>query len=141
MTTISAHEVKALAEWLGGESKDGSTEDLEGRRALAKVLRHGPLDLGVRCMLANLIDPDTTDDAGVRLVFKRAPGRARTMDRRRVAAIIWHEIRAGIKKESAVARAMGECNVSRSKALEAYKEWKPAFEKYGSKLKALTRTD
>jgi hypothetical protein len=139
--TISDHEIKRIGDWLSGKFKEDSAEDLEARRVLGKALCHGPLDLGVRLMLADLIDPDRSEDMGVRLVFKRAPGRARTMDRRKVAAIIWNQTKAGIKKESAVASAMEKCNVSRSKALAAYNEWKPFFERDGSRLKGLTRTD
>ena len=39
--------------------KEGSTEELEARRALARLLRTSlPLGLGVRFVLANLIDTD-----------------------------------------------------------------------------------
>src|SRR5690349_6744675 len=39
--------------------KDGSIEELEARRALTRLLRTSrPLDLGVRFVLADLIDPD-----------------------------------------------------------------------------------
>jgi hypothetical protein len=142
MTTISAHEVKALVEWLGGELKDGSIEDLEGRRALARVLRHGPVDRGLLFVLADLIDPDQREDIGLWLTFKRPPGRKKTTDWRRVAAVIWRELRRGKQQKTAVSIAMEECGVgSRDKALAAYKKWKPIFERDGSKLKALTRTD
>jgi hypothetical protein len=139
---IGDQEVKAIIDWLAGKFKEGSAEDLKARRALAEVLRHERLDMGFRQMIADLIDPDQRDDLGLWLVFKRAQGRQKTMDRRRVAAIIWEQVNAGIKKESAVAEAMKKCGVkSRDKALAAYKEWKPHFEKSGSKLKGLTRTD
>jgi hypothetical protein len=140
--TISDQEVKAIIDWLTGKFKEGSAEDLKARRELAKVLRHGPLDRNLLRILADLIDPDQRDDLGLWLIFKRAQGRRKTMDRRRVAAIIWKQVSAGIKKESAVADAMKKCGVkSRDKALAAYKEWKPHFEKFGSKVKGMTRTD
>ncbi len=140
--TIGDQEVEAIINWLTGTLKEGSAEDFRARRALAEVLRHERLDMGLRLSLANLIDPDQRDDLGLWLVFKRAQGRQKTIDRRRVAAIIWKQVNAGIKKESAVADAMKKCGVkSRDKALAAYKEWKPYFEKFGSKVKDLTRTD
>jgi hypothetical protein len=139
---ISDQQVRAIIDWLAGELKEGSVEDLAARRALAEVLRHEKLDMGIRLLLANLIDPDSRDDIGLWLVFKRPQGRTKTIDRRKVAAIIWKQVKAGIKKEAAVADAMKKCGVkSRDKALAAYKEWKPHFEKWAPKLKDLTKTD
>jgi hypothetical protein len=140
MMKISDREITRLSDWLGGGLKEGSAKDLEARRALAKALRYGPPDRGLLRVLADLIEPDA--DIGLRLVFKRTQGTKRTMDRRKVAAIIWEQVNAGIKKEAAVADAMKKCNVkSRDKALAAYNEYKPIFERHGSKLKALTRTE
>jgi hypothetical protein len=52
------------------------------------------------------------------------------MDRYRVAEIIWEQVKRGTKKEAAVADAMKRCNVkSRDKALLAYKEFKPIFDR------------
>jgi hypothetical protein len=140
--TVSDQDVKAIIDWLTGKLKEGSVEDLSARRALAEVLRHERLDMGLRYALADLIDPDQRDDLGLWLVFKRAQGRKQTTNWRRVAAIIWKEVNAGTKKEAAVAEAMGKCGVkSRAKALAAYNEWKPIFEKHGAQLKALTSID
>jgi hypothetical protein len=133
--------IASTVAWLTGRLKDGSPEDLEARRALAWSLRYGPLDRGRRFMLARLIDPDMREILSLYLAFKRPRGAKRTMDRRKVAAIIWKQFKAGTKKEAAVADAMEKCKVSRSKALEAYAEWEPLFESHGSKLKRLTRTD
>ena len=142
MMKISEHDVASIIDWLAGKLKEGSADDLKARRALAKVLRYGPLDRGLLFILADLIDPDTRDDLSLWLVFKRAPGAKKTMDRRKVAAIIWRQVKTGIKKEAAVADAMKKCNVrSRDKALAAYNEYRPIFEKWGSKMKALTQTD
>jgi hypothetical protein len=135
-------DIDLIAAWLVGELKDGSPADFGARRALAKALRHGPLAPSLRAVIADLIDPETGDDIGMKLVFKRAQGAKRTMDRRKVAAIIWKQIKAGVKKDAAVADAMKKCDVrSRDKALAAFNEYRPILEKYGSKLKALTRTD
>jgi hypothetical protein len=136
---ISEHDVASIIDWLVGKLKEGSADDLKARRALAKVLRYGPLDRRLLFILADLIDPDTRDDLSRWLVFKRAPGAKKTMDR---SAIIWRQVKTGIKKEAAVADAMNKCNVrSRDKALAAYNEYRPIFEKWGSKIKALTQTD
>jgi hypothetical protein len=136
--------IAGIVAWLAGRFKEGSPEDLEARRALARFLRGplGPLDQAPLFMLAALIDPDKRDDLSLWLVFKRPRGnRSRPMNHRRVAAVIWHELRAGKPQKAAVSIAREKCKVSRSKALEAFDEWKPLFEKHGSKLKWLTRTD
>ena len=103
---ISDQEIRSVIDWLAGKFKEGSVKDLAARRALAQVLRREKLDTGLRYALANLIDPDQQDDLGLWLVFKRAQGRKKTIDWRKVAAIIWKQVKAGIKKEVAVADAM-----------------------------------
>jgi hypothetical protein len=139
---VSRNEIAAIARLLCGEMKKGSSEDMAARRSLAKVLRYGPPDRGLCFVLADLIDPDQRKFVGMWLEFQRPRGRKRTTDRRRVAAIIWKELRAGKRQKAAVSIAMEKCGVrSRDKALSAYKTWKPIFERNDPKMKALTRTD
>jgi len=140
---INDRVIACISEWLDGKLKEGSTDDLKARRALAKALRYGPPDRGLLFMLAGVIDPDCRDDLSFWLVFKRQPGnRSKSIDHRRVAAIIWHELRAGKRQKAAVSIAMEKCGVgSRDKALAAYNRWKPIFEKWGPKMKALTKID
>jgi hypothetical protein len=136
--------ITSIVTWLAGRLKEGSPEDLEARRALARFLRGplGPLDQAPLFMLAALIDPDKRDDLSLWLVLKRPRGnRSRPIDHRRVAATIWHELRANKPQKAAVSIAMEKCRVSRRTALEAFYVWKPIFEKWGSKMKALTQTD
>jgi hypothetical protein len=131
-----------VVDWLDGKHKEDSPEDWLARRALAAALRYGRLDRGLLFMLAALIDPDMRDDLSLWLVFKRPRGnRSRPMNHRRVAAVIWHELRANKQPKAAVSIAMEKCKVSRSKALEAFYKWEPLFERHGSKMKWLTRTD
>jgi len=113
-----------IDDWCHLKLKEGSAEELEARKIIAHLLRHGPLKLRLRVDLATLIDPQTRDVYGWWLTSKRRPGAQRTMDRFRVAEIIWKQVKLGIKKESAVQDTMTRCNVSRSKALAAYKEYK-----------------
>jgi hypothetical protein len=85
---IGDHEIKSIVDWLGGKFKEGSADDLKARRTLARALRDRPLDRDLLFMLADLIDPDQRGDMGLWLVFKRPPGRRKTTNWRRVAAII-----------------------------------------------------
>jgi hypothetical protein len=139
MMKISDREINSISDWLGGKLPEGSTKDREARRALAKVLRSTlPLDLGFRCALADLIDPD---DLPLWLVFKRPRGRTRSINGRRVAAVIWHDIQAGWPKEAAYHHAVEKLGVSLRTAKKAYKAWEKVFAKDGSRLKGLTRIE
>jgi hypothetical protein len=137
--TISDHELASIVDWLDGKFKEGSAEDLEARRALAKVLRHGPLDLSLRLMLASLIDPDLRGDMGRWPVFKRARGRSKAVNDRRVAAVVWHRVKAGEKREAAYQFAAETLGVSFSTAEKAFAKWEDHFDRYASKIKLLTR--
>ena len=139
--TIGDRELASIIDWLGGKFKEDSADDLKTRRALAKVLRHGPLDLGLRCMMADVIDPDIRDILSLWLVFKRPPGRTKSIDDRNVAAVIWHRIQAGDQKEAAYQHAVDTLGVSLRTAKEHYKAWEKLFTEHGSKLKGLTRIE
>ena len=140
--SIGDHEIKNISDWLDGKFTEGSAKDLEARRTLAKVLRHGPLALSLRVRLANLIDPDMRDDLSLWLVFKRPRGRTKSVDDRNVAAGIWHRIQAKKDpKEAAYQHAVDTLGVSLRTAKKAYKTWEKHFADYGSKLKGLTRTE
>jgi hypothetical protein len=129
----------ALA-WLSGELKEGTAAELDARRTLARMLRSGPLVLGVRVGLANAIDPDMRDSVGSWLTFKRSRGnRSGKMDHRRIAAVVWHRRAAGDPFEAAIRAAMSKCKASRATVTAAWREWSPHFRKLGGKLKALTR--
>ncbi|SRR6266481_1244642 len=139
MMKISEHDVASIIDWLAGNLKEGSADDLKARRALAKVLRHGPVDRGLLFILADLIDPDMRDDMERWLVFKRPPGRTKSVDDRNVAAVIWERIQAGDKKEAAYQHAVDTQNVRLTAAKKAYKKWEESFRTFGPKLKGLTR--
>jgi hypothetical protein len=138
---VTAQELYEIERWISGEIKPGSTEGVEARRIAARLLRAG--DFAVQQRLAVTIDPDNTDaePCGAQMFFKRQRGnRSKLVDHRNVAAFIWHEVQAGRKKK-VYQRAVVELGVSLRTAKEAYKRWKPAFEKYGPKLKGLTRIE
>jgi hypothetical protein len=139
--TVSEHEIASIIEWLGGELEEGSDKDKEARRALAKVLRWGPWDRSLLCALADLIDSDeeTREDLGLWLVFRRPPGRAKTVNERLVAAVAWEWIQAGHPREAAYQHAVEELGVSLRTAKKALKAWENHFVRDGARLKGLTR--
>jgi hypothetical protein len=107
--------------------KEGSAEELEARRALARVLRTSkPLDLGLRFCIADLIDPDNDGD-GRRIRFEQSrkgkPSNA--LAEREVAKSIWLQVQAGVKTESAIKSATQEFGLQRSRILEIWGHWKP----------------
>jgi hypothetical protein len=136
----TAQELEKIERLISGEIKPGSSEGIEARRTAARLLRKG--DFAIQQRLASTIDPDNADAEpyGAQMFFKRRPGnRSKIIDDRNVAAFIWHEKKAGRAKpyQSAVV----ELGVSERAAKAAYARWKPEFEKYGSKLKGLTRIE
>jgi hypothetical protein len=121
-------EVHAVAKWLSGELKDGSREELEARRTLARILRAERMDMALRLMLANLIDPDNRDTHRQWLVFRRARGRAPRFDLRLIALTVWEKhIVAKHSWESAVKDAMNEHGASRTTVAAAWRQWEPFF--------------
>ena len=90
-------------------------------------------------MLAAAIDPDTRDTVSRWLVFKRPPGRTKSVDDRNVASVIWHRIQAGDPKDAAYQHAVDTQNVKLTAAKKAYKKWEESFRTFGPKLKGLTR--
>jgi hypothetical protein len=92
VTMADAAEYKLIIDWIAGEFLDDTMNDLAARRVIAKRLRHGALSLGQRVGLANLLDPDARDVHGWWLVAKRSRGRAKSVDDRRVAAVVQHEL-------------------------------------------------
>jgi hypothetical protein len=141
MMTTSDREITSIVDWLDGKFKEDSAADLEARRVLAKVLRHGRLDRGLRFLLAELIeiDPDPRKRESQWLVFKRPPGRPKSVDDRNVAAVIWRRIQTGDQKKAAYWHAVDKLGVSLRTARKCYRQWEKHFANHGSKLKKLTR--
>jgi hypothetical protein len=125
----SNEEVLTIAKWLSGDLED--QHETEARLVFARVLRSSiPLDLTLRFMLADLIDPDN-DDNDHRLVLKRKPGnRAPRSNHRSIAAHVWKRIKEGDGFESAVVDAMGHFDVGRTTVTNAWAEWKHYIESY-----------
>jgi hypothetical protein len=122
----------ALADWLRGNTKKGSARDLQARRVLARMLRSSePLEMVVRLILADAVDPDGV--GGLQLSLKRKLGRRRQINHLDVAAYVYKRKKAGVKAESAINEAMTKFNVGRSTVTGAWSKWRPYFER-GPKL-------
>jgi hypothetical protein len=126
-----ASDIQAVIAWSHGDLKEGSAEELEARRIIARLLRSSrPLNLGFRSMLADLIDPDD-DVAEHRFVLKQRPGnRKRSADHCRIAVYVWRRVAEGAQIKAAAIDAMGHFRVKRSTVMAAWSKWKPHIERY-----------
>jgi hypothetical protein len=120
-------DIQALGEWLRGV-KQLPPRELQARRTLARMLRYAkPLNLGLRWVLADAVDPD---GEGVhRLILKRKPGQQRKISDQAVAVFVHRKRQSGEKFRLAVEQAMTEFNVSHGKVTSAYKKWRPHIER------------
>jgi hypothetical protein len=123
---INDRKLERIFDWLDGLFKENSTDDMEARRALAKLLRHGPLTLSLRKKLANLIDPNMRDAEIHWLVFKRAR-RANSVSHWQVAAVVWHRVKAGDRRKAAYQYAVETLGVSFNTAEKAFAHWEKYF--------------
>jgi hypothetical protein len=119
---------RLIVELLEGRAKGAREKD--ARRALAQELRSlKPLDLGLRCFLADLIDPDRNEiNLQIRFVRRRKGKPSNPATDKRIAQFI-----AGIAKddgvESAVTQAKQEFGLSRSRLMAIWGEWRPILKR------------
>ena len=111
--------------------KDGSPEELEARRALARELRKStPLDLGLRFLIADLVDPDR-DEGGRRIRFERRrrgqPSNA--LAEKEIAEFIWSQVRSGVKTEAAAVQAIKRFGLERTRIFEIWSHWQPILKR------------
>jgi hypothetical protein len=112
--------------------KEGSTEELEARRALARELRTSiPLNLSLRFAIAELIDPDC-DEVERRIRFdRRREGRpsSNALAEKQIAEFIFARVQAGVKTESVIASAVKKFGLVRSRIFEIWRIWKPILKR------------
>ena len=115
--------------WLRGDIKEGSPDDLEARRTIARMLRSE--DVSLIRILADAIDPDNTGSGWIgRLIMKpRGPGRRRRVEQRRIAAFVYQRTSDGVPVESAVKEAEGKFAVESSTVYSAWSKWRPHIER------------
>ena len=139
------HEVGLIGRFLSGELKEGSSENLTARRALARLLRTPAqrLDLGLRWTLADLIDADIRcPDRKTKgyyeqphiFVLKRRQPRGQPVKprdaatERKIAEFIWH--RHGKRQMKEIIRdAAKKFGVSRTRVYEIWKDWRPVLKR------------
>jgi hypothetical protein len=138
---ITNQELDSIADLLGGVYDKEPAEQQEAWAALAKMFREGPMPLGIRVWLANMCDPDMRDTFRLRLALKREPGASKKINEKRVAAVVWHRVMIGDKKEAAIKHAADTLRVSFSTAEKAFAKWDQWFDKHASKLRSLTDTE
>lgn len=122
-------DIQALIEWLRGELRKGSPRELRARRTLARMLRsERPLDLGLRFILADAVDPD--GEGAQRLLLKRKRGRPQRINHRRVAAFLYQRTKAGESWEAAVHATMDEFRCARGTVTGAWSKWRGHIERH-----------
>jgi hypothetical protein len=111
--------------------KEGSQEELEARRALARILRSSkPLDLGLRCILADMIDPDRDEvERTIRFKNRREGKRSNAEAEKTVAEYVAAQIEGGGKVEFAVMKAIEKFGLKRTRVLEIWQIWKPILQR------------
>jgi hypothetical protein len=138
---FSPDDIQALLEWLRGDIRKRSPRELQARRTLARMLRsERPLDLGLRFILADAVDPD--GEGGKQLLLKRKPGRPRRIIQQHVAAFVYqrHTVE-GVLWESAVSEAMEKFSCKRGTVTGAWRNWQKHIERQPQLfLRALART-
>ena len=111
--------------------RDGSAEEIAARRALARLLRtSSPLDLGLRVVLADLIDPDC-DAAERKIRFeRRRKGKPSNVHaEKQIAEFIWARVEDDEKKEAAFQSAMDRFGLKRSRILKIWSNWQPILKR------------
>jgi hypothetical protein len=146
--TSRNHELSTIiTAWLSGNM----ARKREAGRAIARVLRGGPLSVSSRRMLADLFDPpDMGKPDFVHGAFqcwhktglkqKIKDGRPRKADPRRLAAAVHRYIKNGNPKKRAYSYAAKELGVRYRTAEKAYAQYAKPLLQYVSRLNMLDRT-
>jgi hypothetical protein len=109
--------------------KKGSALELEARSALARELRKSsPLDLGLRFILAEQIDPDGEDSRQILFEYRRKGNRSNAMAEKQVAEFIRARAQAG-GMEAAFQNAIKHFGLKRARILEIWGHWQPILQK------------
>lgn len=108
--------------------KEGSAEEKEARRALAKLLRNPgrQLDTGLRWALAELVDPDEDcNPRRIRFVRRRKGKPSKVLADREIAEFIWSQRRAGEKTRNIIPEATKKFGLKKSRVLAIWERWQP----------------
>jgi hypothetical protein len=113
--------------------EEGGAEELEARRALARELRTSiPLNLGLRFLLANLIDPDCGDEVERRIRFEHRREGQPSSDARaekKIAEFIWSRVQGGAQMKAAIPDATRKFKLGRTRIREIWRHWEPILKR------------
>jgi hypothetical protein len=110
--------------------QDGSAEELEARRALARLLRSStPIEIGLRCILADLIDPDRDEvDRQIKLKNRREGKPSNALAEKTIAEYIEAMLTDNGETRQlkyAISKAEERFGLGRTRLLEIWREWRP----------------
>jgi len=111
--------------------KEGSAEEKEARHALARMLRSSrPIDLGVRYLIAAMIDPDCDEaDRRIRFEHKRKGQRSNALAEKEVAEFIRSLRQSGKQMKLAVDNARQEFGLKQSRVKAIWGLWGPILKR------------
>jgi hypothetical protein len=116
--------------------KEGSVEEKEARRALARTLRWGELldiNPGARIVLAALIDPDDLGPRRIRFENRGPGAKSNSAGEQAVAEFIWAQIQVRGSRQGEEGRAKSEAEekfkLRKSRVSEIWQRWRPALER------------
>lgn len=106
-------------------------EELEARRALARMLKTSlPLDLGLRFLIADLIDPDCDEiNRQIRFENRRKGKPSNAAAEKQVAEFIWSQRQTGVTMKRTVIDATAKFGLNRSRVLAIWKIWQPILQR------------
>jgi hypothetical protein len=89
-----------------------------------------PLDLGVRFLLADMIDPDRKEiSRRIRFGHRRKGKQSNAMAEKEIAEFIWSQVRSGVKTEAAAFQAAKGFGLERTRIFEIWSHWQPILER------------
>jgi hypothetical protein len=113
--------------------QEGSEEELEARRALARELGSSkPLDLGLRFILAHMVDPDRDELDRVICFKNRRSGHPSTNPEadKMIAEYIAARVQDGDQMKRAMSLATERFGLERTQLYEIWRVWKPILERH-----------
>jgi hypothetical protein len=116
--------------------KHYSAEEIEARRALARMLRTSlPLDSGVRFVLGDLFDPDLDDvERTIRFEHRRKGKRSNALAEKEIAEFVWLQAQngariKGARIKTAVGNAAKKFGIGDDRVRAIWKQWRPRLER------------
>ena len=107
--------------------KDGSAEEKDARRALARMLRTSlPLNAGLRFTLGNLIDPDQElVERRIRFEYRHKGKPSNWLAEKEIAEFIWARVQDGRLTKPVFNQTQEMSGLERSRIRDIWRRWKP----------------